>query len=271
MILPEGWVLDGPGLTPGAEALRVVGARGSARSKPVFLDFELKLHFRLIDANAEAVLLLRSDDPGRNALAATGYRLVVFREDPLIKVSLEGLTQPVQTERARDATSAPFKADGWHQLRVRCYGDQLTTWINGVETLRAAGGEPLAGRVALEARRGTVEYRHVGVQPLDYDPAHAPVVPLRLEGTDTLPYTVHEVRPEYTVEARRRDVAGTVWVEATVLADGTVGRTRITKPLDPDLDVMARAAARRWRFRPGTANGVAVPVIVTIELTFKLE
>jgi hypothetical protein len=50
-----------------------------------FLDFELKLHFRLIDANAEAVLLLRSDDPGRNALAATGYRLVVFRDDPLIK------------------------------------------------------------------------------------------------------------------------------------------------------------------------------------------
>jgi outer membrane biosynthesis protein TonB len=37
------------------------------------------------------------------------------------------------------------------------------------------------------------------------------------------------------------------------------------------LDEEAIAAAKRWRFRPGTLKGQPVPVIVSIELTFSVR
>ena len=62
-----------------------------------------------------------------------------------------------------------------------------------------------------------------------------------------------------------------MWLDAVVLTDGTVGSICVSKPLDRDLDLQAIAAARRWRFNPATRDGVKVPVLVTIELTFTLK
>jgi TonB family protein len=58
-----------------------------------------------------------------------------------------------------------------------------------------------------------------------------------------------------------------VLVEAVVLNDGTVGRVCVQRGVDPDLDMEAIAAARRW-FEPGTLDGKPVAVLVTIEFTF---
>jgi TonB family protein len=89
----------------------------------------------------------------------------------------------------------------------------------------------------------------------------------------TIPEVLVEVKPQYTADAMRAKVQGTVLLECVVLPDGTVGDVRITKSLDPvfGLDDQAVRAARRWRFKPGTRNGQPVPVLVTIELTFTLR
>ncbi|MEW6319836.1 MAG: energy transducer TonB [Acidobacteriota bacterium] len=89
----------------------------------------------------------------------------------------------------------------------------------------------------------------------------------------TVPRVVREVKPQYTADAMRAKVQGTVWVECIVLPDGTVGDVRVTRSLDPvfGLDQEAVRAAREWRFIPGTKDGEPVPVIVTIELTFTLR
>ena len=57
------------------------------------------------------------------------------------------------------------------------------------------------------------------------------------------------------------------------MPDGTVGTVRVTRSLDAmfGLDQEAIAAARRWRFKPGMANGKPVAVAITIELTFTLR
>jgi len=54
---------------------------------------------------------------------------------------------------------------------------------------------------------------------------------------------------------------------------GTVGDVEIVKSLDPvfGLDQEAVKAAKQWLFRPGTRFGEAVPVLITIELTFTLR
>src|SRR3954469_18218099 len=48
----------------------------------------------------------------------------------------------------------------------------------------------------------------------------------------TPPRLLREVKNRYTVEAMRQRVEGTVWVQAVVLPDGTVGDVTVTKSLD---------------------------------------
>ena len=87
------------------------------------------------------------------------------------------------------------------------------------------------------------------------------------------PDVVFEKKPEYTSEAMRAKVQGTVEVEAVVNDDGSVGKVRIVRSLDDrfGLDQKAVEAVRQWRFRPGTRFGKSVPVLVLIELTFTLR
>ncbi len=87
------------------------------------------------------------------------------------------------------------------------------------------------------------------------------------------PTPIREVKPQYTAEAMRAKVQGSVLLECVVRPDGTVGRVDVVKSLDPTfgLDQEAVKAAKQWRFRPGTRQGEPVPVLVTIELTFTLR
>jgi len=87
------------------------------------------------------------------------------------------------------------------------------------------------------------------------------------------PRILREVKPQYTADAMRAKVQGTVLLECVVLADGSVGRVDVVKSLDPTfgLDQEAVKAAKQWRFQPGTRFGEPVAVLVTIELTFTLR
>src|SRR5688572_12474567 len=87
------------------------------------------------------------------------------------------------------------------------------------------------------------------------------------------PQVVREVKPQYTADAMRAKVQGTVLLECVILPDGSVGRVDVVKSLDSTfgLDQEAVKAARQWRFQPGTRFGEPVAVLVTIELTFTLR
>jgi protein TonB len=87
------------------------------------------------------------------------------------------------------------------------------------------------------------------------------------------PMVLHEEKPKYTSEAMRAKIQGIAQVEAVVLENGLVGQVRIHKSLDKvfGLDAEALVAARKWRFRPATKQGQAVPFVVIIELEFRLH
>ncbi|MCC7125506.1 MAG: energy transducer TonB [Acidobacteria bacterium] len=89
----------------------------------------------------------------------------------------------------------------------------------------------------------------------------------------TVPRVLQEARPNYTADAMRAKIQGSVYLECIVMPDGTVGDVRVTKSLDPifGLDQEAIKAAKRWRFTPGMRQGEPVPVLITIELTFTLR
>jgi TonB family protein len=87
------------------------------------------------------------------------------------------------------------------------------------------------------------------------------------------PVVVRSVKPDYTAEALAARIEGAVSVETIVQTDGTVGDAKIVKSLDNvlGLDQQAVKAAKQWVFKPGTKDGKAVPVSVTIEMTFTLK
>ena len=89
----------------------------------------------------------------------------------------------------------------------------------------------------------------------------------------TLPSIIREVKPQYTSDAMRAKVQGTVLLECVVNPDGSVGDVQVVRSLDSTfgLDTEAIKAAKQWKFRPGTRMGQPVPVLVTIELTFTLR
>jgi periplasmic protein TonB len=89
----------------------------------------------------------------------------------------------------------------------------------------------------------------------------------------SVPRVIREVKPQYTADAMRAKVQGTVWLECVVTRDGSVSDIRIVRSLDGvfGLDQEAVKAARQWKFVPGVKDGEPVPVLITIELTFTLR
>ena len=89
----------------------------------------------------------------------------------------------------------------------------------------------------------------------------------------TAPTIVREVKPQYTTEARKAGIQGTVTLDVVVVQDGTVGEVKVTRSLDEKygLDEQAVKAVKQWTFNPGTKDGKPVPVRVSIEMTFSLK
>lgn len=101
-------------------------------------------------------------------------------------------------------------------------------------------------------------------------PLFAPDAYRPCDATATLPVVTCEVKPQYSPEPMSQRVQGTVLLEAVVEANGRIGEIRVLKSLHPDLDRNAAAALRAWEFKPGTFMGTPAPILVTVEMTFKL-
>jgi TonB family protein len=87
----------------------------------------------------------------------------------------------------------------------------------------------------------------------------------------TAPAILHEVRPEYTDDARRMGIEGDVVLEIVVRHDGTVGDVKLLHGLAGGLDRRATDAVRQWRFSPARRYGKPVDVIVEVAVEFKLR
>ncbi len=87
------------------------------------------------------------------------------------------------------------------------------------------------------------------------------------------PILVKEVRPQYTPEAMRAKIQGSVWLECVVVPEGVCVDIQVVRSLDPvfGLDQEAIKAAKQWRFLPGKKQNQPVPVLVTIELNVALR
>jgi TonB family protein len=84
------------------------------------------------------------------------------------------------------------------------------------------------------------------------------------------PRKVRDVLPIYPAAARAGGVSGTVLIDATIAANGTVQAAEVVRGV-PLLDDAALAAVGQWMYTPTYLNGVPVPVRVSVRVTFSSE
>jgi TonB family protein len=86
----------------------------------------------------------------------------------------------------------------------------------------------------------------------------------------TAPSVLYKVEPAYSESARQAKIMGAVLLSIVVEPDGRASNIRVARSLEASLDQKAIDAVSRWKFRPGTKDGMPVPVQASIEVNFRL-
>ena len=99
-------------------------------------------------------------------------------------------------------------------------------------------------------------------------PVKAPTVarPAGMQSISTAKaLAINSPRPEYPYEARSRHIMGSGVCVVSVDASGNVTDATMAQSIgNPILDNSAVSAFRRWRFRPGVAPKVKIPITFTM-------
>jgi len=84
------------------------------------------------------------------------------------------------------------------------------------------------------------------------------------------PELIWKSEPEYTEEARKVKLQGTVQLRIVVDERGRAESIEVTHGLGLGLDERAVAAVRQWKFKPGMRGGKPVPTVAIIQVSFRL-
>ena len=126
---------------------------------------------------------------------------------------------------------------------------------------------PSPPAVAADAEATAAEVQAAIAQPIRAPVARAPE---RSEPPALIERS--RVAPIYPRASRRAGEAGTVVLRLTVGVSGTVLATDVLSSSGFDrLDQAAQAAARQWRFSPGTRQGVPVELSIQVPIRFELQ
>jgi len=127
-------------------------------------------------------------------------------------------------------------------------------------TVVNAGGETLTMHVKVT----------VDVRSAPFTPAVPPSAPLRVGGAIPAPTKIKDVKPAYPPEAQQDRVQGVVMIDATIDPSGHVSNAIVRRSI-PQLDAAAVAAVRQWEFTPTVVNGRAIPVVMTVTVSFNMS
>ena len=93
-----------------------------------------------------------------------------------------------------------------------------------------------------------------------------PVAP----GSIREPVKIKDVPPRYPPDAQFSRISGMVVLEAIIDRRGKVDDLRVVRSV-PQLDRAALEAVSQWEYTPTMVNGEAVPVLMTVTVTFSID
>ena len=263
------WTAE-PGAETDVRPSTLVLRHGTVRTPRLYSDFILRFEFRQPHPKAEGRIYVRS----RFGYGASerGYRVALTNRvdgaEALGRIS--GVSAKMQEAEFIPARYSGSVGD-WQECEIRAERRTLTVSVNGTTVSSAAGLDEFTGYIALQARGDEgIEFRNLYAERLPSAGVPFGEGARRAAETGiTLPRLVSETKPFYPPEARKARIQGTVELQMVVEPTGAVGDVRVVKSLHPDLDEAAIGSARQWQFRPGTSDGKPIPVIVTLEMSFR--
>jgi TonB family protein len=92
----------------------------------------------------------------------------------------------------------------------------------------------------------------------------------RVGGAVSPPKALYAPDPEYSETARRAKLQGIVVLWLVVDKDGNPQQIKVQRKLGKGLDEKAIEAVKQWRFKPSMKDGQPVPVMINIEINFRL-
>jgi TonB family protein len=100
----------------------------------------------------------------------------------------------------------------------------------------------------------------------------------RIGGSVSPPQVIRQVEPQFTDEARTRakgeaqdgKFEGKVLVQLIVSTNGRPQNVHVVRGVGMGLDEKAVEAVRQYRFRPAMENGNPVPVLLNVQVNFKI-
>ena len=109
-----------------------------------------------------------------------------------------------------------------------------------------------------------------GVPKREEAPPPPPDKPVRVGGQIKAPKKVRDMAPSYPEVAKQARVEGVVVLEAVISPEGRVNNVKVLRG-NALLDDAAVNAVKEWVYSPTLLNGVPVPVVMTVTVSFKLS
>ena len=92
----------------------------------------------------------------------------------------------------------------------------------------------------------------------------------KVQGVVVNPVVLSQIEPEYSEDARRARLQGTVVLRIDIGVDGRAHNISIAQSLGLGLDERAIDAVKLWRFRAGTVDGKPVVMSAQVQVNFRL-
>jgi periplasmic protein TonB len=177
------------------------------------------------------------------------------------------LPSPVRTRRAEQAGAPPTSARPPNEDPAPVVQPTGITAERGRESIASS---TVSSVNALEHGGGSVD----GVGMADSIPVVPPATtsngPVRLHQGIQAPRKTVDVAPRYPMLARESRVEGIVILDVIIDERGNVTSTRVLKSVGL-LDQAAIDAVRQWKFAPARLNGEAIPIVMTVTVSFQLH
>jgi TonB family protein len=239
--------------------------KGTVRTRTVHTDFVLRFDYRLLRRGRGGALLVRAGlEDGR----LRAYRVAL--DDGPARGSLTGVERTLG-DVTHDRPATGPAADGWIACEVRVLGETLSVAIDSTPIGDAKAITRRPGYIAFEAGGGGLDLRGMRIAPLGVDAGEFAAGVVSPKTPNVMPPTMaSRADPVYPRSLRHAGVTGMVILDVVVQADGRPGEMRVVDAPHPDFALAAIDCVRQWRFKPATKAGEPVPMLVTVEVVFKL-
>jgi TonB family protein len=277
----DGWVIDYPGrdhASASAGEMHIAPSTGLVRTIRILPGFVLRFDVRRLAPGARAFLVLFGQAP-TTRLTGAALAVPLLEGSGALPPDLLPDFQLVPVSLNSVGVRSALRSDSdWQSYEAMRYKDVLTVRLNAMVIFEQAVAARMEGWIGFRALDGDISvrnprYRLASAGSAPREPTLPPGVFRAGEDGASLPRLLHEEKPRYTSAAMAERIQGRVLLECVVGVNGKVEQATVVRSLDKQygLDEEAIAAAKKWRFEPATRNGIPVPVLITIELTFTLR